>query len=462
MIYKTLYFAALLLVAQAAQASGEVDISGLHSLANESANHPSSFKGSVGFDSSSFLYKSDIRGTSSTTVEATFQDHCDSQALHAQGDLQLYSFVTSNPGFGIEAQELYLQTQKELLGDAQITVGRKLVEWSKLDRTWTMMSLWSPRWTWDELHPELIGMTGVFTTYDTRRFHFVAFGSPLAIPERGTPTTEKDHNLVSPNPFWKPLPSQLAVLGNQVNVRYSLLTPPMGDILLRPNFAVRGRYDFDSGFWVSANTGVLPVNMVQLAAEPYLDSRASGTADLQVNIRPQFPMRNINTVEAGFQESDWDVWASASYEQPFKFDNQPTWLNPIITPSSIISAGTNIKLTQNFSFSGAAIFIHEQPFTHASNLPAVNVQLPSRFPLKQGIKVGGNWKFSELTESNLTWIQDLLEQNHFVSLDAEHLIRKSNLTLGAGTDLLITASNKGWVGQYYGADRLRGWLRYAF
>ena len=199
--------------------------------------------------------------------------------------------------------------------------------------------------------------------------------------------------------------------------------------------------------------------MIQEAAEPYYSAT---NGQLNVNIRPEFPMRNINTVETGFDSKDWDIWGSVSYEQPFNFENSSKWLNPIITPSTIVSVGTDVKLTQNFTFNGAALFVHEQPFTVASDLPAVDVSLPSRFPLKQGIKVGGNWKFSEVTEGNGSWIQDLLNQNHLVSFDVEHLIRKANVTLGAGGDIIIASSAAGWVGQYYGDDRLRGWLKYAF
>ena len=459
MIYKVILFFAFLSITAKVHAANEVDISGLDSLANESLPDDSRFHAIVGFDSSSFLYQSNARGTSSTTFQATVEDETNTRTIHAQGDLQFYTYVTDKPAVGVESKELYIQTQKDLIGKSQVTVGRKIEEWSKLDKTWTMMSLWSPRWTWDELHPEVIGMTGVFYTYHTRNLEVTAFGSPLSIPERGTPIEEKDHNLTSSNPLFNPLPTTLNVMGSPTTLHYSLLTPPLQDILFRPNFALRAKYKFDSGFWVSANSGVLPINMVQLAAEPYLSTQ---TGDLQVNIRPQFPMRNINTAEAGYQEKDWDVWASISYEQPFNFENQATWLNPIITPSSIVSVGTDVKLTSNFSFNGAALFIHEQPFTVSSTLPAVNVTLPSRFPIKQGIKVGGNWKVSEVTEGNVSWIQDLINQNHLVSLDVEHLIRKANLTLGAGADLILADSNKGYVGQYYGDDRLRGWLKYAF
>ena len=197
-----------------------------------------------------------------------------------------------------------------------------------------------------------------------------------------------------------------------------------------------------------------------MAAEPFIQG-----SNLDVNIRPQFAMRSIYTVEGGFDapSKDWDLWFSASREKPFQYQNQSNWLNPIIVPATIVSAGTNVQLTSNFWFNGSALFIHEDAFTHAGDLPNVNLQLPSRFPLKQGIKIGGDWHFTDYTHANMAWTQDLLQQNHLISVYIEHHLReKSNITLGAGGDFMVCKSTNGWVGQYYGDDRLRGWFSYAF
>jgi hypothetical protein len=463
MKFKSFSALSALLLASNAVASTEVDFSGMNSESVGALSGNTLYSGTIGVDSSSFFYQSESRGSSSTTVDATFRGKKDSRLLHTQGDLTLYTFVTNQPQFSAEAQELYTQTRPGLLGNFQITAGRKLYEWSKLDRTWRMMSLWTPRFTWDELHPQLIGMTGLFLNYETPRLKVAFFGSPIAIPERGTPVTEKDRNIVSSNPFWKPLPTQLNVLGAMTAINYALVMPSMQEILLRPNFALKARYQTEEGLFASFNTGVLPVNMVQMAAEPVVSTSGS-SASLDVNIRPQFPMRNINTLEVGYESpyQDWNLWLSASYEQPFNFQNEETWLNPIITPSSIVSAGTSTQLTSNFRFDGSVIFIHEQPFKVSNRLPGVSVSLPSRFPLKQGIQVGGNWRFSDRTGANLSWIQDLFQQNHLASMDVEHYLPQSHLTVGAGMDLIIANSTQGWVGNYYGDDRLRGWMKYAF
>lgn len=419
--------------------------------------------GSVGFESSSFFYKGKGRGTSSTFFEAELNGDFEKRFYKGVANLQVYTFIGDKPEIGAESKELYIATNTGLTsGLGELSVGRRYFEWSKVDRNWDMMSLWSPRWTWDQLHPETIGMTGIFYTFDSDRFHFTLFGSPIAIPERGTATKEENGNIVSNNPWWNPLPTEMNVMNVQTQLHYSLKTPPMQEILLRPNFSLKGLYDFENGFWVSGAAGVLPVHIIQMAAEPFLDSATTG--DLRINIRPQFPLRNIYTAEFGYdsKSKDWNLWFSTSYEQPFQFENEKTWLNPIITPTSIVSAGTGIQLTSNFRFNGSVLFIHEQPFARASSLPDVNVELPSRFPLKQGFKVGGNMRFDDQTQSNLAWTQDLVEQNHFVSLDVQHEIRTTSIVLGAGADVFVNNSTKGWVGQYYGDDRVRGWLKYVF
>lgn len=418
--------------------------------------------GTVGFNSSSFFYKNSDRGTAATTFEASIQGEWKQKYTQEKADLSFYSFVSNDPQVSVESKEFYISTQEGALGNHQFTLGRKIQEWSKVDDTWrNMMSLWSPRFSWDPIYPEQIGMTGVFYQFKTRRFELTAFGSPIAIPERGTPIEEKAGQITSTNPFWKPLPSTIAVQGLDTPVQYKLLMPELQDLLLRPNAALKAKYKLDNGLWASVGTAILPVHMVQLAAEPFMDAQAGV---LRVNVRPQLPMRNMNTIEGGFDSPnrDWNLWFSASYEQPFQFENNPFWLNPIITPAVVASSGTQVQLTNNFWFTGAVLFIKEEPFYRSSSLPDVNVALPSRFPLKQGFQVGGVWSFNDRTNLKTKWTQDLLERSHFVGVDIQHIIPKSGVTLGGGADVVISQTNTGWVGQYYGQDRIRGWLKYAF
>jgi len=417
--------------------------------------------GTIELDSSSFVYKSDARGNSATSADVFFAGSSDSRILHAKFEAGVYSYLGASPQAAFDVRDTYLSTQKDLLPNQEITVGRRYYEWSKVDHEWSMMSLWSPRFTWDSMHPESVGMTGVFYEWKNRGFSLLAFASPVAIPEMGTQTSVTNGKIVSTDPLTNPLPTQENVEGAMTNVEYSLNMPPLNQILLRPNFALRGKYSFDSGAWMSMNSGVMPVNMTQLAAEPFINAT---TGVLDVTVHPEFPMRNINTAEFGYNspDEDWDLWMSGSYETPFNFVNQSNWLNPAITPTSIISAGTDVQLTSNFRFNGGVLFIHEQPFHSSSDLANVDVTLPTRFPINQAIKIGGEWRYSDYTQTTMSWIQDLVEQNHLVSLDFQHKLHRSNIVFGAGADVIFAATTQGWIGQYYGNDRLRGWLKYAF
>jgi hypothetical protein len=59
-------------------------------------------------------------------------------------------------------------------------------------------------------------------------------------------------------------------------------------------------------------------------------------------------------------------------------------------------------------------------------------------------------------------IHDLLNGNHFASVGLQHTIPDPRLTLGVGMDLILAQNTQGWIGHYYGDDRIRGWLKYAF
>ncbi len=418
------------------------------------------FEGDVGFDSTSFFYSSSDRGTSSTTLKAGFEATGDQKYFHEQTDATFYTFVDNNPTLNFESKQTYLSTQKGTFGHVEYTLGRRIYEWSKVDQDWSMMSLWSPHFTWDPIYPETIGLTGAFITYDSQNIHWMVYGSPIAIPERGTPLVAQNGTITSPNPFWQPLPTTQMVMGTPTTIQYNLLMPPLQDILFRPNFAARLKVDLPGGFWASFNSGILPVYQTQLAAQPYLGP--NGT--IQVNIIPEFPMRSLTTAEAGVvaPDKDWDMWFSASYERPFNFTNESDWLNPVITPATIIATGSDVNVTKNFVFHGGVLFIHEDSGPPSTNLTGVSVSLPSRFPLKQGFEISGDWHFSDYTQSKLQWIQDLQEQNQFFSLQIQHRFPKTRVEVGAGADAFIAQTTTGWVGQYYGDDRIRGWLKYAF
>ncbi len=394
--------------------------------------------GTVGFESSSFMHTSSDRAVSASTFSGSIDGQFKNKIVKGEGSLNAYSFVTNKQSFTVESKEAYISTAPGLLGHHEFSVGRRVYKWNNVDDAWSQMSLWSPRFQWDALYPERIGLTGAFYNFESKRFTFTAYASPISIPERSSPIYEKDGTIQSDSPFFKPLPQTVNFQGVDKNVTYRLLMPGLQEILMRPAGAIRGEYRFDSGFYGNASSGIMPVHATQLAAEPYAD--VADTGDIRVDIRPQMAMRNLTTVEVGYKDPDsnWDLWLSGTVERPFRFENEPTWLNPVLTPSEIISGGSSAMLTSNFKFTGAFLFVQEEKYTKTGDLQDVNVDLPSRFPIKQAFQARGDLYLSWRTQANLIWVQDLIERNHWLGVNVQHRIPKMDLSVGAGVDMTFT------------------------
>ncbi len=416
--------------------------------------------GTVGLESSSFLYSSEERAASAIALSASLNGEFEDDSLHARADLLGFSFTTNRQSFTLESHEAYLATSRALTDEHEFTVGRRLYRWNHVDEVWSQMSLWTPRFNWDPIYPERIGLTGAFYRFEDKNVTFLLYGSPIAVPERGTPLFEQNGTIVSSSPFFKPLPKQIEVLGVETQMRYKLINPALKDILLRPNAAARMEYRDDSGFWGSASVGVLPVHMPQLAAEPFLNS----SAEVQVNIRTQFPLRNLSTFEVGYKDDKdlWGIWISGSRERPFRFTNDPAWINPVLNPSEIYSGGIHTLITHSVRLSGALLYVNERSTAQSSALPNVNVDLPSRFPIKRAFQAKLEYAPTWRTEGSLSWMRDVLQKNNLVSLNVSHRVPKSAITFGGGVDITIVNTTKDFIGQYFADDRLRGWLRYAF
>ena len=97
MIFRAFLFTTFLLPAIEAHSSVtfETGSSSLEAISNAGSGFR--FSGELGMDSSSFLYSSDSRGTSSTTVQATLNAKRDFSVFHTESNLSLYAFINSQP-----------------------------------------------------------------------------------------------------------------------------------------------------------------------------------------------------------------------------------------------------------------------------------------------------------------------------------------------------------------------------
>lgn len=197
--------------------------------------------GLLRLESEGFLRTSENRDTSNymLTFGPQFEDQ--GKVLAGKVDIKAISYLKNPDALTIESKNAYMATSPELLGMNQFTIGRREYDWSTMDDVWKF-GMWTPRFTWDPLKPEQIGLTGAFYTHESSVWRVLVYSSPVSIPERSYPVRNSEGKVYSDSPYSIPLPEKVVMLKNQVDINYNIQDPQYSEILSRPAGAVQLRY----------------------------------------------------------------------------------------------------------------------------------------------------------------------------------------------------------------------------
>jgi len=422
--------------------------------------------GRIELDASSFFKTSEDRSNSSISfiLNPKFED--EGSVLKGKVDLKAITLLGDSKSLTFEAKDTYLATSKKLLSNNQISLGRKFEQWSVTDNDWKM-GLWSPRFLWNPLNPEIVGLTGFFYQLKTKKIKLMAFASPISVPERGVPINVENDQLTSNSPFFRPLPSSLELMENEIPINYSVEYPSVTEMLFRPGASLLLRYgEEEKGFWLQGTMGFMPIHQADLS----LDTKMSLENEVTLNatVRPGFGYHQIATVESGYQTGNWSAWASVSGENPMQNKPSEGWMYVPMGSALITSWGGEWRLNDGFKIRISYLNINEKE-VELENDMAVDIALPTRFQYKKAWKIAGKWRaFSPLTYS-FNWIYDIDYNSNLISLDLTYqpsvLSRArggSGMSFSIGTDIITSASQEGAIGQYFGDDRIRGKVSYVF
>ena len=411
----------------------------------------------VGIDSSSFLRSSRDRGTSSSTLLLDFNYGTTGEKIDTKFEASMRTLLEAPESIGGEAHEAYIATSSKWTGHNRVAIGRMKLDWSAADDLWRM-GVWSPRYQWDPLRPETVGMFGAFYTFQTPAWKVAVYGTPISIPERGYPMLSEGGTVRGQSPFWSPLPQRVRVLGDQVaDIRYSLEYPPMERILFRPALAMRVRAGRSEGFWGSFAAGTLPIHPADLAVETALNPQ-----DFVVNakIRPRFIQHRIGTVEGGYTAEDFSVFASLTRDWPEEISTPSSWVYKPIGPSWMGVAGVTVNWLSGVKFSLSHLRIMESPV--GISQPDISVAVPERYFATKAWKFGLQWSPNRALKLLGSYTDDLGTRNGHLSADLIWAQPGARWSVGLGTDVIFSETDQGWLGQLRGNDRMRGRISYAF
>jgi hypothetical protein len=408
--------------------------------------------GFVRLDSQGYLRSSTDRGNASATLalgpDFSTEGEIFSTRLHATA----IGFVQDTSSFTVEAMDAYISTSSRLSSLHQISLGRRNYDWSAADDEWKI-GLWTPRFNWDPLRPQQVGLTGAFYHYQSADWRLVAYASPIAVPERGFPIR---NDMTSASPDWVPPFQQLPMLNQYIPARYNIIYPSITDLILRPNASVSLRYGGQRGAWTSASVGFMPVHQVLLSVDPGVNPQTSA---LDVDVHPSVAMHRLITGEAGYRGREWNLWASATREVPLAPFTADTWISNPIGPSVIAAAGAQYSPYDWLKLRGSYLWIDED----APPVPGdLAVGLPPRYMYMQAMRLAGEWTANSALTYGMQWTYDVAQSSNLLSLDVTYAKPTQSWMVGLGSDIFTSTTRQGQIGQYLGNDRLRARVSYVF
>jgi hypothetical protein len=415
------------------------------------------------FESSGFLRKASDRADSNTTVALGPRIQDEGKIFRGNLEVQGIAFLSDRQSFTLESTNAFIATSSRLSPFHQISVGRRLYDWSAMDDEWKM-GIWSPRFNWEPIRPEQIGLTGAFYTYQSKKWRILGFASPISIPERGFPVRQEEGRLTSAGPFYVAPPDRVVLQGREVPVRYDINYPSTDQLIMNPSVAMQVRYGEEMGVWAQGSYGIKPIHQVDLAVSPKYFLQED---QVRVSVNPRILTHQLLTAEGGYRDRRFSIWASGSVERPFGEATPEDWITQPVGSTVILSAGIRGRMTDTIQLSFSGISIDETTPEKRAN--DIQIDLASRFMFRRALKMRGEWDAGRKVSYGAGWVMDVADRSSLVSMDLNFYpgfrdpgAKGGAWLLNVGGDLFFSNTSQGFLGQFLGNDRVRGGVAYAF
>ena len=413
--------------------------------------------GEVRFEGQGFFRQKADRAGGATSVFLNPDWTTEGDTFSARLNVQAVTLLTDRSSFTIESSDAYLSTSRSWVDDHQVTLGRRHYDWSFMDDRWKL-GLWSPRFMWDPVRPQQIGLTGLFYSYENRNWRVLAYASPISVPERGFPLRIEDGNLESSSPDWVAPFSQVSLMNQAVDIKYQLKYPSMSDLLFMPGGALSVRHGDPSGtgLWAQAMVASLPMNQVDLVLQAEL---MASTLTLNSTLHPRRLRHDLASLEFGWNGEVVRPWISITGERPEVLGVPEGWIASPMGPTLVSSGGVEFLFPTGNSLGMQVIDVREVlPVTGGTALAGAS---PPRIQWQDALRLTAGWDGPSRYDYDFVWTYDITNQSSLITADFG-IQAMRRLHLGVGADFFTSPTREGFLGQYYGNDRVRARVTYAF
>lgn len=254
---------------------------------------------SLGVSSTNYLGQgTEERARSFSSLDFQFAGQSHDSALDSRLEAQGSIGLNDSNFMFFEVPQGYLGTAPEMTGDFALTLGRKIETWNTMDSTW-VLGAWNPRFRWDYLRPQEVGMIGASVSYQSSMVRAVVFGSPIFIPDRGAPLDFADGRVRSISPWVLNPPSKVEIANGKVaDIRYKAEIPDTKDVILNPSFSSLIRVGEKRGLWASAGYAYKPMNSLLISYEA---GHNNATLDVDAILYPRVAYHHLASFDVGHQ-----------------------------------------------------------------------------------------------------------------------------------------------------------------
>jgi hypothetical protein len=454
---------------------------------------------SVSFDGAAYEYSPRTEeGAIYPALVGHWSDSSENALFKAVGNVEAMVIVPpslnsgsqfDSPQFYFEMPEAYVGTSSRL-GPVQVSAGRKLEEWNHLDDLWKL-GIWQPRFNWDYLNPEIVGLTGAFIDFQQPHFKFVGFATGVFIPERGVPINTDDGQLTSDSPFFTPPPRNVSVFDSVTPTQYDLQMPSMSSIVFNPGVSLMARIGDSTGPWISGAYGYLPVNQLLIAYNGQVKlSDDGGTGTVVVPLTPMVAYHTLGSLDMGYSGDRFDFWVSNLIDRPYEPQAPAGWTYQQISNSYAVSPAVEARfgsLPRN-PIRAQLSYLGQWGGNAPDYSPDGSTSLSSgsvfepRYPFQRAMLLGGQVPLanfsSELVPMFGQWVNNVSFLSRYI-FDFGHdgAILSSDIKyrptpsweIGVGADLLGSGESttsgvepSDFIARYAANDRIRWSLTYVF
>lgn len=361
---------------------------------------------SIGFDVSSYLYANQPgRDAIFPSIDGRWRGHSNADA-RIEKALELEGLALLQPteaSFYFEVPEAYLGARVTPTSPFKISLGRKRQDWSALDQTW-QLGIWQPRFRWDYIRPESVGLTGAFLEYERGPLRVTGFGSPFYVPERGVSVSVEDGTVLARSPWFISPPSQVNVMNRNTPALYSLQLPAVRDLVLHPSYALQVRVGETQGFWGAVSGARKPMNQLLLAYEGWFQHTPAGQQPAVAMIHPRALMHQVESLDLGYRNRRASAVVSGMLDRPVRDVTPATWTTQEVMDARVVSAtvayGLGGDLTEKSVVEASWIRVWggNAPDAGADVLGTGSV-FDGRYPFQNALSVGIRGTFPQFAGS---------------------------------------------------------------